>query len=205
MSLKAAVGWSILIHLGLLVMRAPVSSTPADPALPIKVTYVAVPKPIHAPLKKGPPVSAAPADPKPVQVQRAAPPAPKPAPPAPKPVGVKIPAPEPTVSVSTAPSGTISSLPDSDFAAIQHKQQTRQHLKARLNFPPEGIPGIVRLRLILSPEGKIQELTLLEASDSGLGQAALQGARSGEPYPPFPKDFKAPSARYEFLVQYRLE
>ena len=86
-----------------------------------------------------------------------------------------------------------------------HKQQVRQHLKSHLRFPSDWIQGTVRLRIALDSEGILQEVTLLEATDSRLAQATLKGVQSAEPFPRFPKEFKTAKTHYEFLVQYRVE
>ena len=217
MNLKTAVGWSVVFHVSLLVMQPPQGFVPVDQERPIKVSYVptlqAAPSPAR-PKVQPPPV--------PVSVEKppapavSTPPIPKPprqeAPPRPIPQPVVSP-PVPTVEnqpvtvrdADAHPTYAISNLTEGEFAALQHKQQVRQHLKARLAFPPDGIQGSVRLRLILAPNGTLQDLVLLEASDSRLGEVALQGAQSAEPYPPFPNQMKKSQVLYEYIIQYRLE
>ena len=216
MNLKTAVGWSVVFHVSLLVMQPPQGFVPVDQERPIEVTYVptlqAAPSPARPKVQPPPPVSverppapaiSAPSVPKPVRQE---------APPRPIPQRVVSP-PVPTVEnqpvtvrdADTRSSSSISNLPEGEFAALQHKQQVRQHLKARLAFPPDGIQGSVRLRLILAPNGTLQDLVLLEASDSRLGEVALEGAQSAEPYPPFPSQMKKSQVLYEYIIQYRLE
>lgn len=114
----------------------------------------------------------------------------------------------PPVTVRDIPapsSSTISSLPEGEFALLQHKQQVRQQMKAHLPFPPNGHPGTVRLRLVLGSGGQLLDLALLETSDSRLAEAALKGAQSTSPYPVFPKEMKRAEVSYDFIVQYRTE
>ncbi len=221
MSLKAAVGWSVVFHLFLLAVQPPQGFVPAASESPIKVTYIKIrPPPALVPPKPAPKPPRQETSPRPVvvaaasggrttsnlqvvaaasgsrttsdlQVAPAAPPVEN------RPVTVRDAVP--------GSSSSISNLPEGEFAALQHKQQVRRHLNARLAFPSDGIQGSVRLRLILAPNGTLQDLVLLEASDSRLGEMALEGARSAEPYPPFPPQMKKSHLLYEYIIQYRLE
>jgi len=101
--------------------------------------------------------------------------------------------------------GTVSSLPEGEFASLQHKKQIREHLRAYLYYPEISSQGMVRLHLTLHPDGRLQEARIIETSDSGLAEAALDGARSADPYPSSPEEMKPSDAEYEFLVQYRPE
>ncbi|MBI3332608.1 MAG: energy transducer TonB [Candidatus Omnitrophica bacterium] len=102
-----------------------------------------------------------------------------------------------------AQSAGLSSLPEREFAVVQHKRLVRQHLKSQLSYPAGWNPGTVHLHLVLGPDGALQESSVSQASDPLLGLTALNGARSAAPYPPFPKEMKESRADYEFLVQYR--
>ena len=204
MNLGKAVGWSVAVHIGFLVMQTPSRFVPPDDIRPIRVTYL----PLNRPAAVVPAAVRQAARP-PIVPVAASPvlPAPKPVPVAP-PVSREAPPPLRPVSVSdvpTPPSSSISSLPEGEFAALQHKQRVRQHLRAHLNFPASWIQGTVRLRLILNPDGTLETASVLEASDPRLESAALEGAESAGQYPRFPKEMKNSSVRYDFLVQYRLD
>jgi len=223
MNLKTAVGWSVVFHLFLLVMQPPQGFVPVDEERPIKVTYVPTLQAVSSPARPKVQPPPAPVLPKPAPVSAEKPSAPAvSAPPVPKPPRQETPprpVPQPVVSppppvqnrpvtiwdADTRSSSSISNLPEGEFADLQHKQQVRQHLKAHLIFPSEGIQGTVRLRLILAPNGTLQDLVLLEASDSRLGEMALEGAQSAEPFPPFPAHMKKSQVLYEYIIQYRLE
>ena len=216
MNLKTAVGWSVVFHVSLLVMQPPQGFAPVEQERTIRVTYVSMPQAapslaranlqptpasIHTEKPPAPSVSTPPT-PKPPRQETPPRPIPQPVvpPPAPAVQGQPV-----TVRDADARSSAISNLPEGEFAALQHKQQVRQHLKQRLAFPPGGIQGTVRLRLILAPSGALQDLVLLDASDSRLSEVALAGARSAGPYPPFPSQLKKSQVLYEYIIQYRLE
>ena len=221
MSLKAAIGWSVVFHVGLLVMQPPQGLIPPEEDKPIKVAYLptTVTLPSHPAVTKSQPPPA-PVAPKPPQaaVPKKTPESPAPIP---KPVIQENPRPIIPRPVSSSPSvqngpvtvrdvpthdsPIISNLSEGEFAALQHKQQVRQHLKAHLDFPPNGIQGTVRLRLVLGPKGLLEDLLLLDASDSRLAESALKGAQSAVPYPPFPKEMKKTQVLYEYIIQYRLD
>ena len=103
------------------------------------------------------------------------------------------------------PKGAATSLPEGEFAVLQHKQMIRHHLKRYLTYPAVRLQGVVYLQIDLDPDGKLRDAVVREASDPRLEEITLNGVRSAAPYPPFPRELKSSSARYEFLVQYRWE
>lgn len=209
MSLKAAVGCSVLFHLGLLAVRlSPGLLFPPKESQPIEVTYIfpePSPEPASPPLEKKLLESVQPgkADPaprpksswQPAQERLSVRPA---APARVEPV-IQEPAPLPPTAGSVP---SVSSLPDEEFAAIEHKEAVRERLRSFLLYPSAPMEGTVRLRLALTPQGILQEVTVLEASNSGLESVAIRDARRAAPYPRFPSKMRQPQADYEFLVRY---
>ena len=104
-----------------------------------------------------------------------------------------------------APRPAVSSLPDKEFVFLDHKEQVRKHLKARLNYPANLTDGTVRIRVILGPEGSFKQAVVLETSDARLAGLAVKDAQSAAPYPPLPPKFHPRQVRYEFLVRYKPE
>ena len=222
MSFKGAIGCSVIAHMGLLVLQVPEGFVAREEIRPIKVTYVAVAK---VKLQPAPAVPRSRESSSGVAVSgtQASPSSRRPtnnenrqaenlirlghllpSTPAPEPLLRHVP-----VTVQDVPtpgsSSAIASLPEGEFALLQHKQMVRQYLKTHLIFPPHGVAGTVRLRLVLRPNGTLENLLLLAASDPHLAESALKEAQSSAPYPPFPKELKKEEADYEFIVQYRLE
>jgi outer membrane biosynthesis protein TonB len=110
----------------------------------------------------------------------------------------------PSVTPSVVPSGA-QAISDEEFAAIQHKEQVRLHLKARLSYPDRVGEGVVRLRVVLGPEGRLLKAEGLEASDPRLMNQVVQDAESAAPYPVFPARLRHRQVTYEFLVRYQPE
>ena len=102
-------------------------------------------------------------------------------------------------------SPVISSLPDKEFVFLDHKENVRKHLKARLNYPASLSDGTVRLRVILGPEGSFKQAVVLETSDPRLAGIAVKDAQAAAPYPPLPAKYHPRQLRYEFLVRYKPE
>ena len=111
----------------------------------------------------------------------------------------------PVVKSLNVPSEFLSGPPEWEFAEIQYKEQVRKHLKAHLNYPAVLLIGTVRLRLVLSADGHLQQAQVLEASDPRLQEAALRDAQSSQPYPSFPGAMRRRQAAYEYLVRYEPE
>ncbi|GEM_PF-2354589 len=218
MGLKAAIGWSVVVHLGLLFSWPNEWFVPPREVLhTIEVTYQVAdgrtrarqvldtlgsmaPKPDRPPATPQPAPSAT--APRLSLPEPPVSPRPSPSPPSPEPERVSVtphPSPPPTNSSGAA------SLPEGEFAFLEHKQQVRDHLRAHLAYPAFRVQGTVRLLLALDPSGALQEASVLETTDPRLGLAALEGARLSVPYPRFPREMKSSQARYEFLVQYRPE
>lgn len=99
----------------------------------------------------------------------------------------------------------VQRLPEWEFAQLQHKEQVRKYLKSHLNYPSVLLTGTVRLRLVLLPDGKLQQVEVLESSDSRLVTAALRDARASEPYPAFPGVLRRRQVTYDYLVRYEPE
>lgn len=201
MTLRGAIGFSAAFHVVLLT-AIPSSAWLAPKQKRFEVSYV----PVVAVKPQSPPVS-----------QRQVPdPAPvAPVAPAPR-ISTPIPAPVPAVRPVSRPitrndvaapprSPAISSLPDKEFVFLDHKEQVRKHLKARLNYPAILSDGTVRIRVILGPEGSFKQAVVLETSDVRLASLAVKDAQAAGPYPPLPAKFRPRQVRYEFLVRYRPE
>ena len=203
MSLKSALALSVAAHISFLLVSSQVRAARSAPAArSIEVSYVPAPDPPPRPAP-APVVQAVLAPPE-TPVVRSAPPAPRPAPaaaavrPAPAPPVLPPPPPAPRPRI-------VSSISEGEIASYRHRQEVRQHLRPYLKFPPDWRQGSVRLLLILDPQGKVDEMTVLEATDPRLAEIALDGARSAGPFPPFTKGMKGPRAQYEFLVQYKAD
>ncbi|MBI3312268.1 MAG: energy transducer TonB [Candidatus Omnitrophica bacterium] len=214
MTLKGALIWSGLIHVGLLMARPPAGlAVPRAAIEPLEVSYLGVepknnfipPPPVQfAPMKSGnrtervePITSSGPMSrPEPrveFQKREAAVPMEKPA--------------APVVSPAPAAFSTTAAvaLPEWQFAVIQHKEQVRTHLKPRLRYPTVQVEGTVRLRLHLTAEGLLQRAEVLAASDPRLTEAALRDTQAAAPYPRFSSSMRRRTATYEFLVRYQPE
>ena len=214
MSLKIAFGWSIVVHLGLMIVRPPPSMVPPRQVLhPLEVSYlpavqVEAPsshpaKPVSAPSqRRSSPVRTIPPS---AEEERPRPKTPEP--PKQESPDVKAPENHPSPSVDLPPTGNASaaSLPEGEFAAIEHKEWVRQHLKAHLKYPAFRMQGTVRLQLVLAPYGVLKEVAVVEASDPRLADLAVKDAQAAIPYPRFPKEMKQRQVRYEFLVKYQPE
>ncbi len=206
MNLKSAVGFSVLVHVGLLMFRQAGGAIPQEKGFnSIQVTYTDTDLPpavlskterIHAE-----PVLSAPVRPTPVV------PMPVPS----KPAVSKIPRepPHPILRFDLSPPPPLpkgaANFSEDQFDALRYKQMIRQHLKNRLIYPPEPIEGTVHVRIVLDPAGMLRQVAILQASDSRLAEMAVEGIRSAAPYPRFPSGLKDPQADYDFLVQYRLD
>ena len=223
MNLRAAIVFSILFHLGLMIIRPPPSFIPPRELLhPLEVSYQSVSldaEPPRAVPKPPVPVvrSSSAADLPPtgggtstsvVAIPR---PAQQPKPRVPEPPRDLPDPPTPTARLSpevAAPSseGAVAvGLPEGEFASIEHKEWVRQHLKAHLQYPYSRLSGAVRLQLVLAPHGILKEVTVLESSDPRLTDLAVKDAQLAVPYPRFPKEMKQRQVRYEFLVKYQPE
>lgn len=207
MSLRQAVGWSAAAHLFLLAVRPPPGLLPAAEALhPIEVTYISTaPAPrslTHSREKR----SVSPADARRVEAPDRPRPSVQPAQERPRtePVPMKPPVLQTAAPLppTAGPAASVSSLPEGVFAAVDHKEAIRKHLRSFLLHPSAPVEGAVRVRLRLTPQGLLQEATVLESSDPRLKEAALRDVRRAAPYPRFPGKMKQPHADYEFLVRY---
>ncbi len=224
MSLRAAFGLSVAIHLGLMAVHPPEGAVPPREALhSIELTYLRLqpaskkeesssiePLPVRkesTPAERQAPSSSAQSqavvkerEPEKRTTGRADPPTaraePKPAP---------VPQVTSSGTVEAVPKGMAAGFSESQILSVQYKQLVRQHLKTRLTYPQLSLEGTVRLRIILDSEGQVQQVVALETSDAQLAEVALEGARSATPYPRFPKGLKETQADMEFLIQYRLD
>ena len=212
--LKWALIFSVALHLGFLAMRPlfgigsvgqPAQSiemtyvVPQEPSVPLKVK-AAEPRPARVPVQE-PPVLRVdrPAEPPPVRA-----PAPRTELPRPEPPRRVEPAPiSPLAPEVLIPKGAAVNIPESAFALIDYKKLIRQHLKSRLVYPPAGVEGVVRVRMVLDGEGMLKQIAVMESSDPRLAEITVDGIRSAAPYPRFPKGMTDSSPRLEFLVQYR--
>ncbi len=228
MTLKEAAGWSVIIHLGLMMVKPAVGMVPSPESLhTIEVTYLSVGAeaariggegPVHKAMVTGQEAASGfptkPMESTPVPPRLPEPSLAGPKPSLPSPIREE-PAPRPSVTADVAPvlpqgvplstSQGVTSLPEGEFAVVFHKQQVRLHLKRHLIYPATLISGTVRLRLSLRPDGALKEAVVLQASDSKVRELALEGVRSAEPFPRFPKELKSAGVQYEFLVQYRYD
>lgn len=207
MTFKTAVVWSALVHLGLLILQPPNGLTPPRAALrSLEVSYLPVPPESSLPAPPAP-VHAVPPEPaaesRSVKVAHASEGGPPVLPPTSGPMRAPV---EPVVSEPPRPTprppSSVAALPDWEFSALQHKEQIRKHLKACFHYPELSLEGTVRLRLVLTAEGSLQTVEVLEASDLRLIQLALRDARSAAPYPRFLPAMRHRMASYEFLVRY---
>ena len=205
MTLRAAIAWSTIVHLGFMTSRPPQGLTPPRsslqtlevsylPAATQTATAVHAAEPARVPqtsvVRSKPSVAPS------TESSRAA----APAMPAPRPLP-KI----AEVSSIRSDARGISAAPwdESEFSVVQHKEQVRLHLKHQLRYPSFPSEGMVRLRLSLTPEGFLKEAAALESSDPRLGPIALADARSAVPYPRFSEAMRGKrEAAYEFLVRY---
>lgn len=204
MTLKAAVVCSTLVHLGLLTVCLPKGLMPRRALHALEVSYLPAPSENVVPVQPAPgrPAWTPPAEPaaesRPLQVT--------PAPAGNLPVRAPV---RPVVLDTPRLTPPVSSaavvLPDLEFSALQHKEQIRKHLKARLHYPELSIEGTVRLRLVLTAVGSLQAAEVLEASDPRLIQLALRDAQWAAPYPRFLPAMRRRTASYEFLVRYQPE
>lgn len=212
MSFKGAFGWSVMIHMGLLMVRPTGLVPPRETLHTIEITYL----PIEQPLVPKP--ASQPQSPKPAKLlQPEALPLPKklfqeisPSPPAQHPSMPPRPLPKPVLQERPSFSPPISSgvalnIPETEFAQVKYKQQVREHLKRHLRYPPILIQGTVRLRVFIASDGFLKEAVVLEATDPRLAAACLADVRSASSFPRFPKEVKLAQANYDFLVQYRPE
>lgn len=214
MTLRRAIGFSAAFHVVLLT-AIPSSAWLAPKQKRFEVSYL----PSVSQPRASNPVPAAPARQVPagpvVPAPRISMPVPAPAPvPAVRPVSRPI-----TRGDIPTPRPAVSSLPDKEFVFLDHKEQVRKHLKARLNYPASlcaeargdasssvGLTdGTVRIRVILGPEGSFKQAVVLETSDARLAGLAVKDAQAAAPYPPLPAKFRPRQLRYEFLVRYRPE
>ncbi len=209
MTLRAAIGFSAAFHVVLLT-AAPSSGWLAPRQKHFEVSYV----PARAVVSPAPAAAARP-QPAPVPQSRISDPVPG-APVAPAristPAPAAAPAPRPMSRPVTrndvaapAPRPAISSLPDKEFVFLDHKEQVRKHLKARLHYPSFLGDGSVRLRVVLGPDGSFKQAVVLETSDARLAGLAVKDAQAAAPYPPLPAKIHPRQVRYEFLVRYRPE
>ena len=217
MDFKKSVGFSVLVHMGLLMIRPPEGAVPQRNALmnPIQITYMNLPAASEKPQKEVSPVrmeriheEPAPGLPAPVSIQ--------PPPKLPTPIDTIRPNPSeerpqknPELKFDLAPppplpKGAVN-LSESQFDLVRYKRMIRQHLKNRLLYPAEPIEGTVHVRIVVDPAGLLRQVMVLQASDSRLAEMAVEGIRAAAPYPRFPSGLKDPQADYEFLVQYRLD
>ena len=120
-------------------------------------------------------------------------------------VPVRASAPPARPAPEMLPPARVQAMPEWQFAQLQHKEQVRKYLKSHLNYPSVLMTGTVRLRLVLLPDGKLQQVEVLESSDPRLVQAALRDARSSEPYPAFPGVLRRRQVTYDYLVRYEPE
>lgn len=211
MTFRSALLCSAVLHAGFLAVR-PFRGTPSAFALvhSIEVTYEPAPVPPVLPpseprsvsgIERAPsaPVrSAGPAAPVRAAAVRSAA-VPQRAAPA---VPVRAAAPPARPAPVILPPARAQELPEWQFAQLQHKEQVRKYLKSRLNYPSVLMTGTVRLRLVLLPDGKLQQVEVLESSDPRLVQAALRDARLSEPYPVFPGALRRRQVTYDYLVRY---
>lgn len=211
MSLKIAIVWSTVLHLGLLTLRPPQGLSPPRAALhTLEVSYIpAAPRSglKASPAKERPVPSPLGPEVRPVRPAEVPSPILPPATPIP-PLASRLPLPvsQPRPTVSSPPVHSVATvLPAWDFSALEHKERVRAHLKRHLRYPAGWVEGTVRIRLLLTAEGILQSAEVLEASDPRLTQAALGDIRSAAPYPRFLPGMKRRSAAYEFLVRYQPE
>ncbi|MBI3322307.1 MAG: energy transducer TonB [Candidatus Omnitrophica bacterium] len=223
MNFKAAVFCSAAIHAGFLVLRPPAALAPPRKTLyPLEVSYVVLAPPERSPdrsrgfaprrysaaLTPHPGPGPTPAKPvsEPAQARKPSPQ--REEPPLPKPLET-LKQPETTSQLEkTPPSSSIpvsgaAAVPDGEYAAIRHKERVREHLRKKLYYPETSLDGVVRLKVVLRPDGSLKDALVSEASDARLAAFALRDARSAGRYPPFPRDMASDEAAYEFLVQYR--
>ena len=210
MTLRAAVGFSAAFHL-IFLTAAPSGAWLSPRQKRFEVSYVPV-RPVSAP----PPAAALKPQSLPVPQPRIPDPAAaapvasmprvlasEPAPvPVPRPVSRPVMHDDVPVPIRRP---AVSSLPDKEFVFLDHKEQVRKHLKARLNYPSFLGDGTVRLRVILGPEGSFKQAVVLETSDPRLAGLAVKDAQSAAPYPRLPAKFRPRQLRYEFLVRYKPE
>lgn len=205
MSLKGAVGLSLAIHLGLMMVKPPQDLAPTAQALnKIEVVF----EPASRPSLKTTPQM-----PSQEQVSSLHPILPvKLEAPASKPVSrprASSDSKSPQISslqpILTPPVAGASTLSEADFAIFQHKQWVRVHLKKHLTYPTLWLEGSVRLSLTLRADGALTEARIRDASDPRLERAALSGAQQAAPYPAFPPALKESETHYEFWVQYSLQ
>ena len=231
MGLKTAVGFSVLIHAGLLMFHPPEGAVPQRKALNnIQITYMHPPAQESRPLRSEPAVLPRPAILRQAQAERssggsessdqrvhAEPVLPGPAPAQPKPTqrppmdtirpnsSNEKPKKSPELKFDLAPpppsSNGASNFSESQFDLVRYKQMIRQHLKSRLIYPPEPIEGTVHVRIVVDPAGLLRQVMVLQASDPRLAELAVEGIRLAAPYPRFPSGLNDPQADYEFLVQ----
>lgn len=219
MNLKSAVGFSVLVHAGLLMLHPPEGAVPQRMALnTIQVTYLKLTSPESHAARPDPAVL-----PRQAQEERASRKANDsqverihakpvlPGPDLPKPVVPQAPRepPHPILKFDLSPPPPLpkgaTNFSESQFDLVRYKQMIRQHLKTRLIYPREPIEGTVHVRILLDSAGMLRQVFVLQASDSRLAEMAVDGIRSAAPYPRFPSTLKDPQAGYEFLVQYRLD
>ena len=209
MTLRSALGCSAAFHV-VLLFAAPPAWFPQLPATQkFEVAYRPAP-----PVRVPPPPAIEKADrpktpeaPVPVRNEPLSIPAPKEPERSPAPPPVSRPAqrrPAERISVS-APRPAVSSLPEKEFVFLDHKEQVRKHLKARLNYPSFLSDGTVRLRVVLGPDGVLKQAVVVEASDSRLAGIAIRDAQAASPYPKPPPKYNPRQLRYEFLVRYKPE
>ncbi len=225
MGLKAALACSAALHAALLSLGPlGVLIPPRNPMHPLEVSYVmlepvlpgaqvaaspkrAEPTPVSRPAAPQKPPSAAPQpkQPEPARSEPRKPEPPASRPPASKsrPAAVPVPEPASPASLPLQLGQQTVLLPEREFSAIRHKELVREHLRKGLRYPESTLQGVVRLKVILLPDGSLKEAAVSEASDPALAAIALRDARSAGPYPRFPKEMGSSEAEYEFLVQYR--
>ena len=215
MSWKGAFLYSALLHIGLFSCKLPGLVLARQTPHPLEIAYLPVVKVEVAEPAASP-------TPQPAQIQaspRAAPPLSAPirpvVPPAPPPRreallrSVPPPRLQPVLkeAVVSPPRDDAVHLPEGEFAALDHQEQVREHLRRRLLYPAGGFEGVVRLRISLNAQGILKEAAVLESSNPELARVALEDARAAVPYPVFPRPMEKEKQRadYEFLVQYRSE
>jgi len=212
-TLRAAIGFSAAFHVVLLT-AAPSSGWLAPRQKRFEVSYVAEP---HQRLGTSSAARIVPPR-SPDTVPVAQPRIPDAIPPAVAPARISTPAPAAAPAprpvsrpvtrndvATPAPRPAISSLPDKEFVFLDHKEQVRKHLKARLHYPSFLGDGSVRLRVVLGPDGSFKQAAVLETSDARLAGLAVRDAQSAAPYPPLPAKLQPRQVCYEFLVRYRPE
>ncbi len=228
MGFKTAVGFSVLIHAGLLMVHPPEGAIPQRKVLnTIQITYMRLPAKESRPVRSEPAVLPPPSALRSfdnLRVQgpgRSEPVLPGPGPAQIKPIqrtpidtirpnpSNDKPQKSPELKFDLTPpppsSNGASNFSESQFDLVRYKQMIRRHLKSRLSYPLEPIEGTVYVRIVVDPAGKLRQVMVLQASDPRLAELAVEGIRSAAPYPRFPSALKDPQADYEFLVQYRLD